>query len=91
MWFSRSMVTDVYQSSVFLMRLSSQIIDKLFIGIWHPPIFPYRLQYSIFGRFGLNRRVRDGNGCAPKAHRHQNPFRFLLKPEQYIKPLLLLP
>ena len=35
------------------------------IGSWHPPAFPYRLQYSIIGRLGLNRRVRDGNGCFP--------------------------
>ena len=35
------------------------------IGSWHPPAFPYRLQYSIIGRLGLNRRVRDGYGCFP--------------------------
>ena len=34
-----------------------------FLNIWQPPIFPYRHQYSIFGRLGLNHRVRDGNGC----------------------------
>ena len=43
-------------------------------GFWQPPAFPHRLQCSIIGRFGLNRRVRDGNGCVPKTHRHQNPF-----------------
>ena len=31
----------------------------------HPPAFPYRLQYSIIGRLGLNHRVRDENGCVP--------------------------
>ena len=36
-----------------------------FILIWQPPTFPYRLQYSIIGRLGLNHRVRDGNGCFP--------------------------
>ena len=42
------------------------------ILIWQPPAFPYRLQYSIIGRFRLNHRVRDVDGCFPKAHRHQN-------------------
>ncbi len=42
--------------------------------IWQPPILPYRCQYSTFGRSGLNRRVRDGNGCYPRAHRHQRSF-----------------
>ena len=35
------------------------------ISIWQPPAFPYRLQYSIIGRLGLNHRVRDENGCVP--------------------------
>ena len=35
------------------------------IFIWHPPAFPYRLQYSIIGRLGLNHRVRDVDGCFP--------------------------
>ena len=39
--------------------------------IRQPPAFPYRLQYSIIGRLGLNHRVRDENGCVPQAHRHQ--------------------
>ena len=33
--------------------------------IRQPPAFPYRLQYSIIGRLGLNHRVRDENGCVP--------------------------
>ena len=39
--------------------------------IWRPPTLPHRLQCSTIGRLGLNRRVRDGNGCVPQAHRHQ--------------------
>ena len=39
--------------------------------IWHPPAFPHRLQCSIIGRLRLNHRVRDGYGCFPLAHRHQ--------------------
>ena len=47
------------------------------ILIWQPPTFPCRLQHSIIGRFSLNHRVRDENGCVPYAHRHQNfPFLF---------------
>ena len=37
----------------------------IFHLIRQPPILPYRYQYSIVGRSGLNRRVRDGNGCFP--------------------------
>ena len=37
----------------------------IFYLIRQPPILPYRYQYSIVGRLGLNRRVRDGNGCVP--------------------------
>ena len=44
-----------------LSQLSYTPIEK----IRHPPAFPYRLQYSIIGRSGLNHRVRDGNGCVP--------------------------
>ena len=33
--------------------------------IWQPPAFPYRRQYSIIGRLGLNHRVRDVDGCFP--------------------------
>ena len=45
--------------------------ENLYKKVWHPPILPYRLQHSTVGRTGLNRRVRDGNGCCPCAHRHQ--------------------
>ena len=40
--------------------------------IWQPPALPCRHQHSTIGRLGLNHRVRDGNGCFPQAHRHQN-------------------
>ena len=39
--------------------------------IRQPHILPYRLQHSTFGRLGLNRRVRDENGCYPQTHRHR--------------------
>ena len=43
----------------------------VFFLIWRPPALPHRLQCSTIGRLGLNRRVRDGNGCVPQPHRHQ--------------------
>ena len=62
---------------------------------WRPPIFPDRLQPSIFGRPGLNHRVRDGNGCYPRTYWHQSknfdlvnldPLRSKIKQHTY--PLL---
>ena len=50
---------------------SSACIAVIFLLIWQPPAFPYRHQYSIIGRFRLNHRVRDVDGCFPKAYRHQ--------------------
>ena len=50
---------------------SSAGIAVIFLLIWQPPAFPYRHQYSIIGRFRLNHRVRDVDGCFPKAYRHQ--------------------
>ena len=46
----------------------------IFFLFWQPPALPHRLQCSTIGRLSLNRRVRDGNGCFPQAHRHQNLF-----------------
>ena len=40
-------------------------------GIRQPPIFPGSHPPSIVGRLRLNRRVRYGNGCFPKTHRHR--------------------
>ena len=45
--------------------------SSIFIA-WRPPTLPHRLQWSTIGRLSLNHRVRDGNGCYPQAHRHQN-------------------
>ena len=60
-----------------------------FLKIRHPPALPYRLQYSTIGRLSLNRRVRDGNGCAPLVA--STPEYFLplkSKIKQYPQPLL---
>ena len=57
--------------------LARQVLSQLsYTPIWirQPPILPYRCQYSTFGRPGLNRRVRDGNGCFPRTHRHRKDF-----------------
>ena len=47
--------------------LARQVLSQLsYIPIiWRPPALPHRLQCSTIGRLGLNRRVRDGNGCFP--------------------------
>ena len=48
--------------------LARQVLSQLSytpIGIWQPPAFPYRHQYSIIGRLSLNHRVRDVDGCFP--------------------------
>ena len=61
--------------------LARQVLSQLSYTpkvIWHPPALPCRLQHSTIGRLGLNRRVRDGNGCVPQPHRHrkdQNLFK----------------
>ena len=44
---------------------SSGFQPVVFFLIWRPPALPHRLQCSTIGRLGLNRRVRDGNGCFP--------------------------
>ena len=64
---------NFYQSSeasIFWI-LWSLVKPVILFLIWQPPAFPYRHQYSIIGRFRLNHRVRDVDGCFPKAHRHQ--------------------
>ena len=49
----------------------SHQVSLFFFLIRRPPALPHRLQCSTIGRSGLNRRVRDGNGCVPWAHRHR--------------------
>ena len=51
--------------------LYEQAFHLFFSLIRRPPALPHRLQCSTIGRLRLNRRVRDGNGCFPQAHRHQ--------------------
>ena len=61
------------QYSVFKVQSGFSSVSKISSSKWvrQPPILPYRLQYSTFGRYGLHRRVRDGNGCYPIPHRHR--------------------
>ena len=61
----------------FSLRLRLVFIS--FLSAWQPPALPHRLQCSTIGRFGLNLRVRDGYGCVPKAHRHQESFLLSLR------------
>ena len=74
--------------------LARQVLSQLSyapILIWQPPTLPRRLQRSTIGRFGLNHRVRDGNGCYPKAHRHQKFLDLIINKSTVIQPLLFLP
>ena len=50
--------------------------------VWQPPALPCRLQHSTIGRTDLHRRVRDGNGCALRTHRHQTD----LSMKMYLQP-----
>ena len=67
---------------------SSGFQPVVFFLIWRPPALPHRLQCSTIGRLGLNRRVRDGNGCFPQPHRHQKDSRYLSKCTRMRKRLL---
>ena len=63
---------NLYQSSeASILWILWSLVKPVIFLIWQPPAFPYRHQYSIIGRFRLNHRVRDVDGCFPKAHRHQ--------------------
>ena len=63
---------NLYQSSeASIFWILWSLVKPVIFLIWQPPAFPYRHQYSIIGRFRLNHRVRDVDGCFPKAHRHQ--------------------
>ena len=59
--------------------LYEQAPSLFFSLIRRPPALPHRLQCSTIGRLRLNRRVRDGNGCFPQAHRHRKYSRYSSK------------
>ena len=54
--------TELTYRCLFLYEQATHLFFSL---IRHPPALPHRLQCSTIGRSGLNRRVRDGNGCFP--------------------------
>ena len=54
--FTAVSVTPIGCESFRYMRIDKSLCQ-------HPPIFPGRLQPSIFGTLQLNFRVRNGNGC----------------------------
>ena len=61
-------------------------------NVWQPPALPCRLQHSTIGRTDLHRRVRDGNGCALRTHRHQTDFsRILSFPPLHENPTEMQP
>ena len=70
-------------------RSGSRIIGKTFKKVcWRPPALPRRLQRSTIGRLRLNHRVRNGNGCAPQAHRHQQVLSCHLNAPDPVRQLL---
>ena len=73
--------------------LARQVLSQLSYTpkvIWHPPALPCRLQHSTIGRLGLNRRVRDGNGCVPQPRRHQKHFDSFSLDNSTVKHILFL-
>ena len=44
------------------------------IGLRQPSTLPGSCPPSTIDRLGLNRRVRNGNGCVPQAHHHRRCF-----------------
>ena len=68
---------DVFSYLILCIQFSRSDTDIFFIyqlELRQPPGLPRRLQRSTFGRLGLNRRVRDGNGCDPQTHCHRKFF-----------------
>ena len=66
-----AVIIKITASDVLFRYLSYMQFSRCVNLSWRPPAFPYRLQHSIIGRPGLNYRVRDGYGCYPWAHQHQ--------------------
>ena len=64
-------VPDVLPLSHVLLSIFKTSLRFIFLLHWQPPALPCRLQQSTIGRLSLNRRVRDGYGCFPQAHRHR--------------------
>ena len=54
--------TELTYRCLFLYEQATHLFFSL---IRRPPALPHRLHCSTIGRSGLNRRVRDGNGCFP--------------------------
>ena len=52
-------------------KMSARLTGLFQKNVWQPPALPCRLQHSTIGRTDLHRRVRDGNGCCLRTHRHQ--------------------
>ena len=61
-----------------------------FLGFRQPPALPHRLQCSTIGLLGLNRRVRDGYGCFPQAHRRRKHSLSMLPDNSTVKHIHLL-
>ena len=52
-------------------KRTSNDFEVLFTGFRRPSTLPGSFPPSTIDRSGLNRRVRNGNGCVPWAHHHR--------------------
>ena len=72
---------------IYICKTSFDVITFLML---QPPILPCRLQQSTFGRIGLNRRVRYGNGCFSVTYRHSKYFVYPSANQQQCSPYFFL-
>ena len=70
-------VLHVISTQESLPGCSSHAKHVFIKNVWQPPALPCRLQHSTIGRTDLHRRVRDGNGCCLRTHRHQTNLSML--------------
>ena len=56
---------------IYTQKRTSNDFEVLFTGFRRPSTLPGSFPPSTIDRSGLNRRVRNGNGCVPQAHHHR--------------------
>ena len=66
--------------------LARQVLSQLsytpIIKLRRPSTLPGSCPPSTIDRLGLNRRVRNGNGCVPQAHHHRKSILFRHTPSK---------
>ena len=64
-------ITNGFCRQIKHIKKELQITLKFFTGFRRPSTLPGSFPPSTIDRSGLNRRVRNGNGCVPWAHHHR--------------------